>query len=297
MLQAALRRILSPRTRFAWLRQYRTPIVVGGIGGSGTRLIAQLMKDMNYYMGNDLNAAQDNLWFTLLFKRHETYRSRGALFDACLETFLTTMTGHRVLNTSQQELVHKVACEHRDQHFLDWLQLRAQTLLANRVAIDANTNWGWKEPNSHLYLDRLAQRLPNLKYIHVMRNGLDMAFSQNQNQFKLWGHIFLGDTFPITPANSLKYWCHVQQRITRIGQNLGDRFLLLNYDEFCNQPERGLKKLLHFLEHDISDRQFSKLCERVVPPESIGRFRHANLNQFDPRDVAYVAELGFATGR
>ena len=29
--------------------------------------------------------------------------------------------------------------------------------------------WGWKEPNSHVILERLMRRFPDMKYIHVMR--------------------------------------------------------------------------------------------------------------------------------
>ena len=46
-----------------------TPIVIGGVGGSGTRLIAQILKELGYHLGNYLNLSEDNLWFTLLFKR------------------------------------------------------------------------------------------------------------------------------------------------------------------------------------------------------------------------------------
>ena len=31
------------------------PVVVGGVGGSGTRVIAQLLKTIGFYMGSDLN--------------------------------------------------------------------------------------------------------------------------------------------------------------------------------------------------------------------------------------------------
>ena len=45
------------------------PVIVGGIGGSGTRLVAGLLQIFGYYIGDDLNDSLDNHWFTLLFKR------------------------------------------------------------------------------------------------------------------------------------------------------------------------------------------------------------------------------------
>ena len=45
------------------------PVVVGGIGGSGTRVITQILSGLGYYMGGDLNESEDFLGYTLLFKR------------------------------------------------------------------------------------------------------------------------------------------------------------------------------------------------------------------------------------
>jgi hypothetical protein len=51
---------------------------VGGIGGSGTRLIAGLLREVGFDIGPDLNESLDNLTFTLLFK----WRAMGDLDDA-----------------------------------------------------------------------------------------------------------------------------------------------------------------------------------------------------------------------
>ena len=33
----------------------RAPVAIGGVGGSGTRLIAAILRRLDYYMGDDLN--------------------------------------------------------------------------------------------------------------------------------------------------------------------------------------------------------------------------------------------------
>jgi hypothetical protein len=56
------------------------PVAVGGVGGSGTRVIASLVSSLGYQIGNNLNRAQDDLTFTVLFKRPEDYRGvRGLI--------------------------------------------------------------------------------------------------------------------------------------------------------------------------------------------------------------------------
>ena len=155
------------------------------------------------------------------------------------------------------------------------------------------SGYGFKEPNTHIILERLVKFYPNMKYIHVIRNGLDMAFSSNQNQVKLWGHMYLSksDLSNIHYA-SLKYWCIVHKKILKIGNKMGpNRFLLINFDKMCLKPNKWLKKICKFLNIDV--RCSIGLKYLIEKPDSIGRFREYDISIFDPKDIAYVKELGF----
>ena len=44
------------------------PVVIGGIGGSGTRVVG-LLQQLGFDIGSDLNDSLDDLSFTALFKR------------------------------------------------------------------------------------------------------------------------------------------------------------------------------------------------------------------------------------
>ncbi|MCK4821383.1 hypothetical protein KA005_36800 [bacterium] len=44
------------------------PTVIGALGGSGTRLVSEILIHSSVYFGQDLNIANDNLLFTYLFK-------------------------------------------------------------------------------------------------------------------------------------------------------------------------------------------------------------------------------------
>ena len=48
------------------------PVAVGGVGGSGTRLIASMVSSLGYEMGSNLNHSQDDLTFAVLFKRPDS---------------------------------------------------------------------------------------------------------------------------------------------------------------------------------------------------------------------------------
>lgn len=273
------------------------PVAVGGIGGSGTRLIAEILSRVGLYMGGDLNETNDTLWFTLLFKRVELL-GNDAEFARGLDVFFQAMCGTGDITGADKQWLAGLAQHDRLQHDTTWLRERVETLLATLTSErELRTRWGWKEPNTHIFLDRLKVAVPRLKYIHVMRNGLDMAFSVNQNQPQLWGPCFV-ETMPFetSPRYSLKYWCMMQKRAIHLGQEMGARFLLFNYDAFCDNPQAGLEMLLNFLEIKINEQEFGTLAGLVREPSTRGRYRQYGVEMVDPADVAYVNELGYETG-
>jgi len=269
------------------------PVVVGGVGGSGTRLIAQCLKQLGFFIGYDLNISDDNLWFTLLFRRPDIFDLSDEEFDELVDIFLTGMSGSNQFTERQVELINWLASTDRGHVPATWLKQRARTLLSKKPAVPTATGWGWKAPNSHIILDRLLNRFNRMKYILVARNGLDMAFSRNQNQLRLWGKHFFGDQFEICPRLSLKYWCIVHRRVLDIGKSMGDNFLFISYDRFCSDPGAGATELCNFLGLDDSGMLTSSILKLVRPPKSIGRFRNHDIALFDKEDVAYVRELGF----
>lgn len=271
------------------------PICVGGVGGSGTRLVAQILMDLGVYMGDDLNESNDNLWFTLLFKRLGILAVPDHEFEEIYRIFSHAMTGTGDFTVAETETVRCMAAADRDQHSAAWLQQRAESLLVDRAGHIQHDGWGWKEPNTHVVLDRLIRVEPEIMYIHVARNGLDMAFSANQNQLTLWGSYFLGASMPLTPRTALKFWCAVHRRIMDIGQVMGPRFLFLNYDDLCCCPDAGIRKILAFLDLPASGAKIGQLAQAIAPPESIGRFQQHGLRHFDDEDVAFVESLGFSS--
>lgn len=295
---------------------YKPPVVIGGVGGSGTRLIAQCLGELGFFLGHDLNDAMDNLWFTLLFKRAGILSSPEDEFNERVEIFLRGMTGRGEFTGKQlglindlaalgwtkyslsrlKEVVHTLRSGEREQHPVKWLRKRGRTLLAGWPEMDSNAAWGWKEPNSHIVLDRLKNYFPDMKYIHLVRNGLDMAHSGNQNQLEFWGQDFIDDKFDLSPYYSLKYWCIIHRRVLEIGKSMGTSFLFLNYDDFCSNPDAGIATLCGFLDMDPGGIQKERLLGLVSPPGSVGRFKQYGTGIFAAEDVAFVGELGFDIG-
>ena len=274
------------------------PIAVGALGGSGTRIIAQLLIDAGVFMGGDLNNANDNLWYTLLFKRHDVLVEQRKTLDGHFDLFFQRMQGHVPRQPEVLELLRSLADADRPQHTADWLKARYESFVdlnSHSAGSHPSIAWGWKEPNTHILSERLLEYHPTLRYVHVVRNGLDMAYNRNQNQTEFWAPIFLGEDCQPSPKTTLKYWCSVHRRIQGISQAYPGRVLIVNYDKFCLHTEQEARRILTFAGLSMSDALLQDFSNSVHLPQSSGIFRTKNIEDLDPRDIAYVAALGFET--
>ena len=144
----------------------------------------------------------------------------------------------------------------------------------HRSAIpDAGMAWGWKEPRSLYLLPFFHERYPEMKFLHVVRHGLDMAFSPNQNQLRKHGDAVLGDAFDAlpTPVRSGALWCRVNEIAANYGEAaLGSRYLRMRFEDICDNPAAATRAILAFI-----GRQPTGVAEpvEVTPPGSIGRWQ------------------------
>lgn len=284
----------------------RPPVAIGGQGGSGTRVIAAMLQAAGYDIGGDLNRALDNLWYTVLLKR----RGLDAEAErAALKVFVDGMLG-RLDRTDERAVgllaeaatevsVHGHSTTGAGQGA--WAFQRVVSLLASQdAARPAERRWAWKEPNSHIRLPTLIDALPGLRYVHVVRHGVDMALSRNQAQLYWWGPTF-GIEAPsdpeLVPAASLRYWVHTTRRAVELGERwLGERFLLVRFEDVCERPAETACRVLAFLGESVTEQLVQRLAALPEAPSSIGRHRGADLARFDPADLVAVSGFGYEVG-
>ncbi|MGH8936849.1 MAG: sulfotransferase family protein [Acidimicrobiia bacterium] len=279
------------------------PVVIGGVGGSGTRVVAKLLREAGVYLGADLNPALDNLWFTILFKRPWWYRravrSGGADILRMLAVFQKLMSGlpltvserGRVTGAALQVAV--VGHSRRGGGRGAWALRRLSSMLRAGRAPQA-AGWGFKEPNTHVYLDQLARHFPTMRYVHVIRNGLEIATSGNQGQFLTWRSTF-GLSLPKDhrdlPGAALEFWAKANRRALALGsERLGDRFLLVRYEGLSREPEKEVRRLLEFAQ-PAGGADAGRLAALVRPSGRSGGRHHPAWLSEDHR--AWLSELGY----
>jgi hypothetical protein len=281
------------------------PVAIGGVGGSGTRVFAEILRGLGLYMGNCLNNASDNLWFTLLLKRPHWFfrnqnRSKKEIYHA-IRIFEKAMTTGLSLTAGPDDITYvRNAGEEISSYALDMgaNRLHAKNILKSRQPDPSRyIGWGWKEPNTHIFLEYLAAHFPDFHYIHVLRHGLDMAYSTNNQQLLNWGTLVgvtVADKTCVTPRDLLQYWVAANERAIKVGRMLlGERFLLVRLEELCRDPKASIKTMASFVGVDMNLKDMHKLARLPSLPASSGRYRNHDLAVFAAEDIKALERLGF----
>jgi sulfotransferase family protein len=265
-------------------------IAIGGIGGSGTRILADLLISAGVNMGDDLNGASDNLLSALLFNRRCILSDPRSVFERIARIFYRRMSGDMEFSPSDIELVDQLAREERQQHDRTFLEGRKALLQVAVHTHPAAGRWGWKLPTVHVIMDRFMEIDPAIKYIHMSRSGLDMAYSKNQNQLETWGPILLNRNVEIGPRDSLSYWCAVHRRMAEIAMSYPARILQVSFEKLCADPENTIRDVLSFCCINISDEEVRIFAKKIIAPASIGRHEQHDLTGLRAEDVKYALD-------
>jgi Sulfotransferase family len=228
------------------------PVAVGGTGGSGTRVVARLLLLLGVAMGSNRNAEEDAVPF--------------ADFDWQWgpELFALQLAGH----DSAPGVWTDAVPEEAERQFLTVLR-------AHRTG---ESQWGWKHPHSYLLLPFLGRLLPDLRFVHVLRDGRDVALSGNQRQLELYGPVLLGDGLPAQGrvARSAAFWSRANCLAADYAERrLAGRYLRVRLEDLCADPERAVSRLAALLGLSPPDGAQRDAAARMVnPPSSLGRWRH-----------------------
>ncbi|MDH3707827.1 MAG: sulfotransferase [Acidimicrobiia bacterium] len=267
------------------------PIVVGALGGSGTRVLGQLLLALDVHIGDHRNHAEDSLTASLLFNRP------GDLGDRAERVRRFEQIGRLLRGDADRHdrlaVVRAVGgIEHPPLRYR--LQY-ATGAVRERGAPERARGWGFKEPNTHLFLDELAEAFARLRFVYVMRHPLDMAFTANLQQLHNWAPHFdvtVPDDPAAVPAAQLDLWLAATHRATTRGPELlGERFLALDYEQLLVDPDGGVDGLCRFVGIEPADP--TTLVALVRTPDTSGRFRHEDLSVFRPDQLDAVLAAGF----
>ena len=224
------------------------PLVIGATGGSGTRVIARIAKHAGYNLGSRLNSSEDALEF---YSFHDTW----------INPF--------------------VSSQRRGESVTPWQSARMKedfhAALARHIpeAERCGTRWGWKAPRSIYLLPFLHAQFAQLKFIHLLRDGRDMALSPNQNQLRKHGRAVLSwreRLLHSTAQSSMLLWADVNLRAADYGEaSLRENYLRVYFEDLCAKPLEATAQIVNFLGAPIDPAPIART--EITPPGSLGRWR------------------------
>lgn len=231
------------------------PIVISGLGGSGTRVIAEVLRRAGVDIGFDLNESLDDLTFTLLFKRPRALTSEsGSLKDKEIPKLLKTY-GHlrgkdMAISAPSYILVALATWDHfvlEEYYGMKWAVERASRALYPTVARPTSVGkWAWKEPHAFLFMPWLLQEFSTMKYVHVVRHGFDMAYTENTQQFTHWRHLFGMSRHICEPKSMFEFWYRANREALNVvhAQQRKKDTVVIRYEDFCAKPRAEIQRMV-----------------------------------------------------
>jgi hypothetical protein len=288
---------LVDRTRSTKTARSRAPVFVLGCGRSGTTLLYHMLLSAG---GFAIYRAESNA-INLLeprFGNLSLKRNKELLMDAWLASKLFERSG-----LESATIRAKVIAECRNGG--DFLRILMEEIARNQHV----ERWAECTPEHLLHLPRIKQTIPEALIIHIIRDGRDVALSNEKVGYvrRAWW-----DRKPHVLACGL-YWEWIVRKGRADGSKLGADYTEVRFEDLITDPRPVLAKLGAFIEQELDyDRiravgigsvsepntSFNEDSEREFNP--IGRweksFNPELLSTFEGVVGGLLQELGYKLG-
>ncbi len=234
------------------------PIVLMGRGHSGTRVLSWMCSELGVNLGTSTTLA--------------TGDADDQKFTQQIKKITTNNIGNRVLKQSDLRDFQKAV-------FGYYTRLNCP-----------QSHWGWKFPETYLIAPYIAETFPKARYIHLVRDGRDLAFKQHLTddpKRKLGRKI-------LESQNALGLPHHLQAAISWAFQvdNFDDfresipqeSVLDVSFEAICLHPYETAHQLCDFL-----DLSFTKTCETYIQAQ-INSKKVAQYQENDPQLIQEVED-------
>ena len=237
------------------------PVVVMGRGHSGTRIMAWALEALGIRMGTIKSKPTGDC---------QDRRFTGTIKKLARRTLHLPAAATPVkkdLKTFQKAVYN----------YMDWLD-------------DVTPAWGWKFPETYLIGNIVEATFPNARYIHMIRDGRDLAFKMHLTDDSNRG---LGRTL-LKYLNAVDQPDHIQaalswnfqvKRFAIFADDLGGRLHTLTFEALCQNPIGEMDKVASFLDVPMTNNCRSYLKDKVNPTKV------AQFHNEDPSKVADVENL------
>lgn len=233
------------------------PLIILGMHRSGTSMTVRLLSDLGIFMGRWLSRDDEAVYFQRLNRIiYNSVQADWSNIDQLLgfihdQKFITQQT-----NMLKNQITGEKLYLFGYPGLADFFGLK----LYRKLDISRLPAWGWKDPRTTLTFPIWLNIFPNAKWLHIIRNGIDVAISIHRRslkqQKKIRNRIFPIDYKPITLdfTYCFRLW---EKYITFTLENKhlipSDRYLEIQYEKFLEEPQRYLNIICDFINYPLSE--------------------------------------------
>ena len=237
----------STRRRGIRLAEER-PVVVMGRGHSGTRVLAWALQKLGIRMGATEDVPTGDVQ-DLRFSRAIKRICRGSLHLPS-----TVASEHRRLKYFHRSL----------DRYLHWLG-------------HTQDDWGWKFPETYLIPNYVAATFPQARYIHMLRDGRDVAFKHHltDDPRRPLGRMLLAHIGAMNLPHHVQAamsWDFQVCRFEEFVEFARPAMCTITFETLCREPIATMQTVCRFLGRELTPACRDYL-QTQVRPEKIAQYR------------------------
>jgi hypothetical protein len=211
------------------------PVFIVGCPRSGTTVLYHMLLSAG---GFAVYRSESNV-FNLLVPRFGGMHSaseRKALLDVWLRSKL-----FRVSGLDPGEISAKIMSDCRSGG--DFLRIVMREV-ARKQGV---ARWADCTPEHLLYMEEIKEQIPDALFIHIIRDGRDVALSYVKQG---WSHPLPWDRNDGLNVAGI-YWEWLVRRGRKHAQHLGSDYIEIRFEELIAKPQETLSSLASFVDHDL----------------------------------------------
>jgi Sulfotransferase family len=213
----------------------KAPVFVLGCPRSGTTVLYHMLLSAGDFA---VYRSESNV-FNLLAPRFGGMRSvsdRRALMTYWLKSMLFRVSG---LDAAQIEPRIIAECDSPG----DFLRL----VMEEVARVQGVRRWADSTPEHLLYMEDIKRQVPDALFIHIIRDGRDVALSYAKQD---WSHPLPWDEGERLGVAGL-YWEWIVRKGRKQGRRLGPDYQEVRFEELILNPQQTLSRLGEFVAHNL----------------------------------------------
>ena len=223
----------------------RSPVFVVGSARSGTTLLYHILLSSGSFADYRGEPAVFDL-FLPKFGDLARRRNRERLMDVWLQSSMFRISG-----LDADSIRRKVLTQcHSAGAFL-------QLVMGEIANLQGKQRWAVWGPDNLLYMHRIKKEIPDALFIHIIRDGRDVALSMGK---ELWIRPLPWDRTQNLVTAALHWEWKVANGI-KLGQSLSTDYLEVNFEQLLGRPRDVITKVSEFIGQELD---YSQILDRSV---------------------------------